>query len=161
MLFRAALRRKCDDRNASGPGGRGLLVLAVRPRGVFGALKQAIAFGAVDLMGDESATDAAAVQRHDRIRFNIVVPRRISGSTEVRRDEDDAPPIGEVHQRTSAGSTGLRPNVRQNDGGEGPNGGNSPPREPDQSRIESRGDVPAEATTQWRENHPTDDPMGH
>jgi hypothetical protein len=61
LLFRAALRRKCDDRNASGPGGRGLLVLAVRPRGVFGALKQTIAFGIVDLLGDESATDAAAV----------------------------------------------------------------------------------------------------
>jgi hypothetical protein len=89
-----------------------------------------------------------------------VVPSRIPGSTEVRGDEDDAPPIGEVHQRTGAGPAGLGANVLQNDGGEGRNGGNSPPREADQSRIDSRGDVTAEAATQWRENHTTDDPMG-
>src|SRR6201999_4373602 len=78
------LRRKCNDRNASEWGGRGLFVLAVRPGRVFGALKQTVAFGTVDLLGDESATDAAAVQRYDRIGFNVVVPSRISGSTEVR-----------------------------------------------------------------------------
>jgi len=142
-------------------GGRGLLVLVVRPGGVFGALKQTVAFGVVNLLGHETATDAAAVHRHERIGPNVAVPSGISGSTEVRGDEDDAPPIGEVHQRTPAGPAGLGANVRHNDGGEGPNGGNSPPREPDQSRIESRGDVTAEATTQWRENHPTDDPMSH
>src|ERR1700744_1128376 len=97
-----ALQPKCDDRNGSGLGGRGLLVLAVRPRAVFGALKQTVAFGTVDLFGDESATDAAAIQRHDRIGVNVVIPARISGSTEVRGDEDDARPIGEVHQRTRA-----------------------------------------------------------
>ena len=78
-----------------------------------------------------------AVQRHVRIRFNVVVPSRISVFTEVRGDEDDAPSIGEVHQRTRAGPAGLGADVRHNDGGEWPNGGNSPPREPEQSRIDA------------------------
>src|SRR5215471_4656449 len=64
-----ALRRKCNDGNASGLGGRGPLVLSVRPGGVFGALKQTVAFGIVDLLGHEIATDAAAVQHDERIGF--------------------------------------------------------------------------------------------
>src|SRR4029077_2755123 len=78
-----AQRRKCKDRNASESGGRSLLVPAVRTGGVLGALKQTVAFGTVDLFGDESPMDAAAVQLYDGIRLNVVVPSRISGFTEV------------------------------------------------------------------------------
>ena len=59
MVVPKALRPKCNDWNASGLGGCGLLVASVRPRAVFGALKQTIAFGTVDFLGDESAADAA------------------------------------------------------------------------------------------------------
>src|SRR6185503_9564670 len=124
-------------------------------------MKQTVAFGIVDLLGHKAPADARPVQRHVRIRFNVVVPSRISGPTEVRGDEDDAPSIGEVHQRTRVGPAGLGANVCQNDGVEWPNGGNSPPREPEQSRIDSRADVTEEAKTQWRDSHPTDDPMGN
>jgi hypothetical protein len=33
--------------------------------------------------------------------------------------------------------------------------------EPEQRRIDSRGDVTAEAKAQWRDNHPADEPMRH
>jgi hypothetical protein len=155
------LWRKPNDRNVSGFGGSGLLVLAVRPGGIFCALKQTVTFGTIDLPGHEMVTDTAAIQRYDRIRFNVVVPSWISGFTEVRGDEDDAPSVGEVHQCAGAGSAGLGANVRHNDGGEGPHGGNSPLRVPEQRRIDPGADVAEEAKTQWRESHPSDDPMGN
>jgi hypothetical protein len=37
-----------------------------------------VAFGTVDLLGDESATDAAAAQRDVRVSFDVVIPGRIS-----------------------------------------------------------------------------------
>ena len=56
-----ALRRKCNDRNTSGLGGRRLLVTGREGRDAFGALIQTVAFGIVNLLGDDTATDAAAV----------------------------------------------------------------------------------------------------
>jgi len=142
-------------------GGRGLPVLGVWPGAAFNAMKQTVAFGIVDLLGYKAPADAHPVQRHVRIRFNVVVPSWISVFTEVRGDEDDAPSIGEEHQRTRAGPAGLGADVRHNDGGERPNGGNSPPREPEQSRIDAGTEVTDEPKTRWRDSHPTDDPMGN
>ncbi len=60
-----------------------------------------------------------------------------------------------------AGPAGPGANVRHNDSGEGPNGGNSPLRVPEQRRIDSGADVAEEAKTHWRQSHPSDDPMGN
>src|SRR4029077_837944 len=54
-------------------------------------MKQTVAFGIVDLLGYKAPADAHPVQRHVRIRFNVVVPSWSSVFTEVRGDEDMRP----------------------------------------------------------------------
>lgn len=56
-----ALRRKSNNRNVSGLDRRGLLVFGVWAGAAISTLKQTVAFSIVNLLGHETATDAAAV----------------------------------------------------------------------------------------------------